>query len=393
MDMGAVGGLDGGGCRRLALTDEDRRGRDLFVRWARDAGCRVQIDGFGNIFAVRDGVEPDLPMVVLGSHLDTQPHGGLFDGILGVLAGLEVVRALNDAELATRRSIAVATWTNEEGTRFGSSLTGSKGFAGQLRSEEADRLTATDGSTFGAELDRIGYRGPCRLGPESVGCYLELHIEQGPILDQRGAPVGIVAGAQGARWFEVSITGRDGHAGATPHEMRADSFMAAARFATDMRAACLAADADSRFTIGRVDVEPGAVNTIPGHTTLSVDLRHPDGRLLDQLEDDVHGTLARIDGDEGTRSNARCTARVEPVAFDAGLVELLRGLAGPEAPIMTSGALHDACAIAAVAPTAMVFIPCRGGLSHNEAEWAEPEYVVQGAVLLGVAALRCANGP
>lgn len=393
MAMATVGGLSNGGCRRLALTDEDKAGRDLFVSWCRDAGCRVEWDEVGNIFAIRPGAEPELPIVLTGSHLDTQPNGGRFDGILGVLAGLEAVRACNDSGLVTRRSIAVADWANEEGPRFRVGLTGSRAFVGALSRAEIKALPSLEGPSYGEELARIGYAGSFDLGPDRIASYLELHIEQGPVLERMNRPIGIVESVQGVRWYEVTVSGSDRHAGATPHEMRADSLMTAARFAAAARARCLALDPAVRFTVGQLCVEPGSVNTVPGRAVFTIDLRHPDGALLDRIEVELSALLAEIDGEERTQSVSRITSRIDPVHFNRGLVATLCELAGSGALVMASGAVHDACALAAVVPAAMIFVPSRSGISHSHEEWTEPAQAAAGCALLARALLHLAEVP
>ncbi|MBS7542916.1 Zn-dependent hydrolase [Ancylobacter oerskovii] len=394
MAMAKIGALAHGGCCRLSLTDEDRQARDLFVRWAREAGCEVRVDPFGNIFATRAGRSADAAHVLVGSHLDTQPHGGRFDGVLGVLAGLEVVRALNAAGIETEHAVTVVNWTNEEGVRFSPGLTGSGGFVGAIRAYDTAAVTGVDGVPFYPELHRIGYGGAARLTSRLAG-YYELHIEQGPVLEGAGATIGIVEGIQGVRWLAVELAGEDRHAGTTPAADRRDAFMAAARLAIDARAAALALDRDFRITFGRVGVEPGSINTVPGRVTMSVDLRHSDVDLLDRVEKEIVEAVAALAGSEGTRGTVTRAMDVAPVRFDAAMQDNIEASAsglGIASQRLPSGAMHDASNLARIAPSAMIFVPSRGGISHNESEWTDPAQVADGCEVLARAVLRHATG-
>lgn len=374
MEMAAIGSIPDGGSCRLSLSDEDRQARDLFVRWCREAGCEVKVDPYGNVFALRPGKSGGSRHILVGSHLDTQPHGGRFDGVLGVLAALEVVRALNDHGIETENPIAIVNWTNEEGVRFKPGLTGSAGFAGFL---EHDGVTGTDGVDFFAELARIGYAGE-PLQDFDVHAYYELHIEQGPVLERIGAPVGIVDGIQGVRWYQIGLSGQDAHAGTTPMTDRKDAFMAAAALATDLRTKALAHHPDLRFTVGRVEVEPNSTNTIPGLTTLFIDLRHGDDLVLDGFEkimEDRVDTIARAETVDWTLEK---TMTVPPAKFDKAMQLRLEDAARTldlTPHTMPSGAMHDASSMARILPTAMVFVQSRDGISHNPAEWSSPEHV------------------
>lgn len=375
MEIARIGPIEGGGSCRLSLSDEDKRARDLFANWVRAAGCQLHVDAFGNMFGIREGLKPELPVVLVGSHLDTQPHGGRFDGVLGVLAGLEVIRSLNDRGLETEHSVAVVNWTNEEGVRFKPGLTGSKGFIGNL-SVHDEIISKMDGTSFFDELKRIGYAGAGEA--PAVGSYLELHIEQGTVLENAGLPVGIVSGVQGVRWFEIEMRGVDAHAGTTPMQTRRDSFMAAAELSIELRRRALALSPDIRLTFGRVDVEPNSQNTIPGLTRLGLDLRHQDAEILDAFEDAALQALSAVSETSGVAAVMRRTMDVTPVRFDPELVSALSTAAERmEVQFMTlpSGAMHDASSLALVVPTAMVFVQSRGGISHNPAEWSEPDHV------------------
>lgn len=382
MEMAEVGKIPGGGCRRLSLSPEDGAGRDLFGRWCREAGCAVEIDAFGNMFAIRRGlIRPDR-LVMTGSHLDTQPAGGRFDGIYGVLAGLEIVRTLNDLDARTGCSVAVVNWTNEEGARFSAAQTGSKGFAGKVSREEAYQLRGVDGSSFGEALAQIGYVGKGGPRPDQVECYVEAHIEQGPILESAGKAIGIVESAQAARWYQVVVSGQARHAGTTPAEMRRDAFMAASAFAVESRRRLLEMDPDIRFTIGRLELGTNAPNTVPGEASFTIDLRFPDDLILDRAETALRDALSDVDRREGTRSRLQATHLVPMVRFEADLTREIEVLAGDEGMRLSSGAMHDACTIAALVPTAMIFVPSRDGISHHPDEWLEPRRAASGAELL-----------
>lgn len=386
MEIARIGAIPGGGSCRLSLSDEDRQARDLFASWCLEAGCDVRVDPYGNMFAVRAGKGAGQPSILIGSHLDTQPHGGRFDGVLGVLAGLEIVRTLNDRGIVTERPVVVVNWTNEEGVRFKPGLTGSAGFAGYL---DPAAVTGSDGEDFFAELRRTGYAGTAREGFD-VLAYYELHIEQGPVLERADAAVGVVEGIQGVRWYKVSLAGRDAHAGTTPMDSRKDSFMAAAAIAFDLRATALKHDPDLRFTVGKVTVEPNSVNTVPGHAELLIDLRHRDDCVLDRFEDIIAAAVKRGAAQEGVDCAFTRTMTVPPVTFDPAMQERLVEAAlqvGVVPERLPSGAMHDASNMARIAPTAMVFVQSRDGISHNPAEWSSPAHVATACEVLARAVL------
>lgn len=390
MEIARIGAIPGEGSCRLSLTDEDRQARDLFATWCREAGCDVRVDPYGNIFALRAGKSAGQPCILVGSHLDTQPHGGRFDGVLGVLAGLEIVRALNDHEIETERSIVVVNWTNEEGVRFKPGLTGSAGFAGHL---DPAVVTGSDGEDFFAELRRIGYAGAA-MDDFDVLAYYELHIEQGPVLERADAAVGVVDGIQGVRWYEISLTGRDAHAGTTPMGNRKDSLMAAATIALDLRARAMTYEPDLRFTIGHVRIEPNSVNTIPGHATLLIDLRHGYDDVLDGFEEIIAERVGKIADQEGVQSAFRRTMTVPPAVFDHSMQERLVEAArhaGIVPERLPSGAMHDASSMARIVPTAMIFVQSRDGISHNPAEWSSPGHVATACEVLARALLSHAS--
>ena len=385
MEMARFGATAKGGCRRLALSDEDKQGRDCFVAWCEAAGCSVTIDRMGNIFARRPGRNNDLPPVVTGSHLDTQPHGGKFDGVYGVLAGLEVVRTLNDHGIETEAPVEVAVWTNEEGARFAPAMVASGVFAGAFELDFALACADPDGKTMGDELERIGYAGDEPCGGRPFAAFFEAHIEQGPILENEGKTVGVVEGVQGVRWYDVHVTGQDAHAGPTPMAVRRDALVAAAgviqavnRIGHDFQPGACA-------TVGVIEASPGSRNTIPGEVTFSVDLRHPDHEVLEQMNEALLAACEKAATDTGTEAKVEDIWYSPPVVFDEACVEAVRASAerlGYAHRPITSGAGHDAVYISRVAPTGMIFVPCAGGLSHNEEESAEADDLSAGCSVL-----------
>ena len=394
MEMAKIGATPGGGVCRLSLSDEDKISRDLFVSWAKNAGCHVRVDRVGNIFVRRPGAELDLPPVMTGSHLDTQPLGGRFDGAYGVLAGLEVVRALNDAHIRTRHPVDIVIWTDEEGCRFTTKTMGSAVFAG-LR-PEADVLDGVDpdGIRFGDELVRIGYAGPEPCGGFPVKAYFENHIEQGPILENEGLPVGAVLGAQGQRAFQITVTGEEGHAGTLPMNLRKDAFLGAARMADALNAVAFNHEHWPVITVGHVRVRPNSRNTIPGQTVFTIDSRHPDADTLAAVKAEMIAVCEGIAANMGLELDVLETNYSAVATFDAELVQSIREAAarwGLPCRDMFSGAGHDACKIAEVAPTAMIFVPCKDGVSHTEREDATPEDLAAGTQVLAQVMLDAAE--
>ncbi len=393
MEMAAIGATPAGGCDRQALTDADRAGRDLFRRWCEEAGLAVTVDEMGCMMAQRPGREDHLPPVAMGSHLDTQPTGGRFDGPLGVLAGLEVMRALNDAGLTTRRPLVLVNWTNEEGCRFAPAMLASGVFAGVFDRDWAWARTDAAGRRFGDELARIGYRGtvPCRARPWH--CHFELHIEQGPILEREGKVIGVVTGAQGTRWYDAELRGRAAHAGTTPMDARRDALAGAAEAVLALER--LARETEGAVaTAGILEVVRGARNIVPGQVRLSVDLRHPDDGAADALEARFAAELAAIAARRGLEHAFTRIWAFPALRFDEGCIAAVRRAAEAEGlpwRAMVSGAGHDSCYVARVVPTAMIFVPCRDGLSHNEAEWCEPEHCAAGCRVLLRAVLEMAE--
>jgi len=387
METARIGATPKGGIKRLTLTDLDREVRDWFRAACAEAGCEVAFDDLGNIFAVRPGRNPALPPIAIGSHLDTQPTGGKYDGVIGVLAGLEVLRTLNDLGIETEAPIAVIDWTNEEGSRFAPAMLASGVFAGVFDRAYADSRTDREGVGFGAELERIGYRGEEKCGARKLSAHFELHIEQGPILEAEGKTIGIVTGVQGMRWYEVTVTGAESHAGSTPMPLRLDALLGAARMIEAVSEAALAHAPGGVGTVGLIESQPNSRNVIPGQVFFTVDLRHPSDDAVAAMEAAMRAAFERIAAAAKLTLAVECVWNSPAVRFDAGCIDSVRRAAaagGYPAREITSGAGHDSAYVARVAPTTMIFVPCENGLSHNEAERAEPEHVAAGAqVLLG----------
>lgn len=390
--MGRIGALPGGGCRRLALTPDDGAGRDLFVLWCREAGCDISVDSVGNIYARRSGRDVAAPAVATGSHLDTQPHGGKFDGIYGVLAGLEVVRSLNDHNIETDAPIDVIVWTNEEAARFHPPLTGSSTFVGALTPAFVHQIETVDGSRVGEDLRAIGYLGDECPGSRLLDSFFEAHIEQGPILEAENKTIGVVTQIQGLRFMSVTVTGEDGHAGTLPMDRRRDALLGTAKMIQFLNALAVESDPLARITVGFLQVEPNSGSTVPGAVRFSIDLRHPESEVLAKLHRTVHRRLPEMGASAGLRVDIADSMAKEPVRFDAGIQSLIQHASdalGLPSRRIVSGAGHDAMNLARVAPTGMIFVPCAGGISHNEAESADPDHLAAGAdVLLRVMTAR-----
>ena len=385
MEMAKIGATEKGGCCRLALTDLDRQARDQFVRWCEAAGCSIKIDKMGNIFARRPGKNNDLAPVMTGSHLDTQPTGGRFDGVFGVLAGLEVVRSLNDLGVETERPVEVAVWTNEEGSRFAPAMVASGVFAGEFDLEYGLGRSDADGKTMGEELRRIGYAGAEEVGGREVHAFFETHIEQGPILEAENKTIGIVTDAQGQRWYELTLTGVESHAGPTPMTRRKDALLGAARIVELVNATGLDNAPVACATVGMMQVHPNSRNVIPGKVFLTVDFRHPDDDVLAEMDAALRSGIEKIAGEIGLEYELEQIFYYQPLHFDESCIAAVReGAAafGYAAREIVSGAGHDACYMAKVAPTAMVFVPCIDGISHNEVEDAKPEWITAGGNVL-----------
>jgi len=381
-EIGAIEGTHG--CARLALTDEDRAGRDLVVSWMRDLGLEITIDGIGNVVGVMDG-EGDGPPVMTGSHIDTVRTGGRYDGNLGVLAGLEVIETLQSAGVTPARDLAVAFFTDEEGARFPPDMLGSLVYAGGMGVEEAHAIVGIDGAVLGEELDRIGYLGAAPLPGQVPHAFVELHVEQGPVLETDGVTIGAVTGVQGISWTEVTVTGQSNHAGTTPMHLRKDPGVVAVRTAAFVRELADDLGAPQVATVGRMELHPNLVNVVPASATFTIDLRHTDNAVLVEAEQRTHAFLAAAAADEGCTVETRSLARFDRVAFDdrvVGTVELAAAAHGHSVMRMPSGAGHDAQMLARVCPTGMVFVPSVDGLSHNPAEYTAPADLEAGANVL-----------
>ncbi len=383
-ELAAIGATADGSCCRLALTDEDRAGRDLVVRWMRELGLEVRIDPVGNIFGLRRGAE-DVEPVMTGSHIDTVRTGGRYDGNLGVLGGLEVVQVLNEAGIVTRRPLAVGVFTDEEGARFAPDMLGSLVYAGGLPLAQAYATVSIDGKVLKEELARIGYLGDAPLPLARPHAFVELHIEQGPVLDSEGITIGAVENLQGISWQEVSITGQSNHAGTTPMRLRHDAGYCAAAIGHFLRQLAREIGGSQVATVGKVDLHPNLINVIAARARLTVDLRNTDEALLAEAERRLAGFLEQLAADEGVQVEAKTLARFEPVLFDKGVADLIARTAvklGHSCRPMTSGAGHDAQMMARLCPTAMIFVPSVGGISHNPAEHTEPAHLAAGADVL-----------
>ncbi len=393
-EIGAIAGTTG--ASRLAFTDADRRGRDLVATWMEDLGLAITIDGIGNLVGrwLPDGVDPTLQPVMTGSHIDTVRTGGRYDGNLGVLAGLEIVETLATAGVTPARPLAVAVFSNEEGARFPPDMMGSLVYVGGLGLEEAYAIEGIDGTTVGAELDRIGYRGsaPCPgLVPHR---FVELHIEQGPVLERHGIQIGVVEGVQGISWTEVTVDGQSNHAGTTPMALRHDAGYVAARIATSVRELALALGPPQVATVGMIELRPNLVNVVPAEATLTVDLRNTDNDVLIEAEHRLAAVLDRLAEEEGVGISTRTLARFDPVSFDPQMVDLIETTArslGSTTMRLPSGAGHDAQMLARICPTAMIFTPSHRGISHNPAEHTDPADLAAGANVLLQAMLALAG--
>lgn len=387
-DLAQLGARTDGGVARLTLDDNDIQARLWLAEQAKAIGCQVRVDPLGNMFVRLPGTDPDLPPITTGSHLDSQPTGGKYDGAYGVLAGLAALRAFREAGVQPRHSLEVVSWTNEEGMRFAPGTSGSACFAGVRREDETRALTDADGISFGEALDaclaRLDEAGieRCPLGTP-MQTFIELHIEQGPILERQGAPTGIVTGIQGVGWFECEVRGTANHAGTTPRAARQDALEGACALAAALRSAACDDEDLLRFTIGRFQVFPGSVNTIPERVLFTIDLRHPNAGTLDTLETHFQALAAQ--------DWAGCTAaltplsRIDPIAFPEVVTDVIAEAAaelGQNAPWLVSGAFHDAIHLAGHCPTGMIFIPCKGGISHHPSESIDANDAIEGARLL-----------
>ena len=389
MDLAKIGALDNGGVCRLAASPEDGAGRDLFAAWCRDVGLEIDIDQIGNMYARRRGRRNDLPPVMIGSHLDTQPTGGKFDGAFGVLTGLEIVRYLNDNGIDTDHPIEIVNWTNEEGCRFQPSSLGAEVYAGNVSLDEALTREDLDGKRLGDELRAINYLGKAPVTGRAARAYLEAHIEQGPILEEENCPVGIVDGAMGINAYEVNLVGQEAHTGTTPIDRRRDALLGAAKITIAVNELARRYEPNGRATVAHLRITPNARSVVAGRVTLTSDCRHTSPEALQRMNDELQKIFQDVSRDNGLTMESRIYWSVPARRFDpscvAALTEATKEL-GYTYRTLSSGAGHDAIPVSQVVPTAMLFVPSKGGLSHNEAEYTSPEELAAGCeVVLGAA--------
>lgn len=394
MEMAKIGPGLRGGNNRQTLTDEDGTGRRLFQSWCEKAGMTMGVDTMGNMFFTRQGTDPDALPVYVGSHLDTQPTGGKYDGVLGVLGGLELIRTLNDLNIKTKHPIVVVNWTNEEGTRFAPAMLASGVFAGLHEEEWAYNREDAKGKKFGDELERIGWKGDEKVGARKIHALFELHIEQGPILEAEGKEIGVVTHGQGLWWLQITLTGKESHTGSTPMPMRKNAGLGMARITELVHKAAMGHQPNAVGAIGHVDVYPNSRNVIPGKVVFTVDIRSPDLGILDAMKTEIETNAPKIAKELGLEIEIEDVGHFDPVTFDEGCVTAVRNAAerlGYSHRNIVSGAGHDACWINRIAPTAMVMCPCVDGLSHNEDEEISKEWAAAGTDVLLHAVLETAE--
>ncbi|QIE41834.1 Zn-dependent hydrolase [Meridianimarinicoccus aquatilis] len=394
MEMAQIGPGIAGGNNRQTLTDDDAKGRALFQTWCEAAGMTMGVDEMGTMFARREGTDPDALPVYVGSHLDTQPTGGKYDGVLGVLGGLEIIRTLNDLGIRTKHPIVVTNWTNEEGTRFAPAMLASGVFAGMHTQDWAYDREDAEGLKFGDELARIGWKGDEPVGARKMHAFFELHIEQGPILEAEDTAIGVVTHGQGLWWLEVTLTGKDSHTGSTPMNMRVNAGLGMARITELVHTIAMENQPAAVGAIGQANVYPNSRNVIPGKAVFTIDFRSPDQSKLDGMKARLEAEAPKIAADLGLGIEIEPVGHFDPVTFDPGCVGAVRAAAerlGYSHMDLISGAGHDACWINRVAPTAMVMCPCVDGLSHNEAEEISPEWAAAGANVLFHAVVETAE--
>jgi len=385
MDLAKIGATDKGGVKRLALTDLDRQGRDLVVQWAKEAGLSITVDKIGNVFMRREGSNPSLPPIVTGSHIDTQPTGGKFDGNYGVLAGLEVVRTLNDSNIKTEAPIEVAFWTNEEGSRFVPVMMGSGVFCGAFSLETAYAARDVDGRSVGEELERIGYQGEQTPGDHPIGAYFETHIEQGPVLEDEDKVIGVVPAVMGLSWYDCTVEGMEAHAGPTPMHLRRDALQVATSIMQETVAIANRYPPYGRGTVGMVQVFPNSRNVIPGRVKFSIDLRNVNDELLNTMHEEMTAFVDRTSRETGLKITLERVSYYPPCPFHPDCVGAVRKAAaklGYSTMDVVSGAGHDAIYVARLAPAGMIFVPCKDGISHNEIEDAQPAHLEAGCNVL-----------
>jgi N-carbamoyl-L-amino-acid hydrolase len=394
MEMAKIGPGIAGGNNRQTVTDEDGEGRHLFKRWCEAAGLEMGLDEMGTMFARREGTDPSLPPVYVGSHLDTQPTGGKYDGVLGVLGGLEVVRSLNDLGIKTKHPIVVTNWTNEEGSRFAPAMMASGVFAGVLDQADVYGHVDKQGKKFGEELERIGWKGTETVGDRKIHAFFELHIEQGPILEDEGIDIGVVTHGQGLKWLQVTLTGKEAHTGSTPMPKRRNAGLGMARVIELVHEIAMDYQPDAVGAVGHMEVYPNSRNIIAGRTVFTVDIRSPEKEVLDAMDGRIREGIDTICEALDIQYKIEQVGAFDPVTFDAGCVKAIRDAAdrlGYSHRNIVSGAGHDACWINRVAPTAMVMCPCVDGLSHNEAEEITKEWASAGADVLFHAVVETAG--
>jgi N-carbamoyl-L-amino-acid hydrolase len=385
MELAQIGATDKGGVKRLALTDLDRQGRDLVVKWAKAEGLAVTVDAIGNVFMRREGANPNLPPVVTGSHIDTQPTGGKFDGNYGVLAGLEVVRTLNERGIRTEAPIEVAFWTNEEGSRFVPVMMGSGVFCGAFSLETAYAARDVDGKSVGEELERIGYRGSQTPGDHPIGAYFETHIEQGPVLEDANRVIGVVPAVMGLSWYDCTVSGMEAHAGPTPMHLRRDALQVATTIMQETVAIANRYPPYGRGTVGMVQVFPNSRNVIPGQVKFSIDLRNVTDELLNTMHAEIEAFVERTRRETGLAIDLQRVSYYPPCPFHPDCVDAVRAATaklGYSTMDVVSGAGHDAIYVARLAPAGMIFVPCKDGISHNEIEDAQPAHLEAGCNVL-----------
>ena len=394
MEMAKIGPGVAGGNNRQTLTDEDGEGRHLFKRWCDEAGLEMGVDEMGTMFARREGTDPDALPVYVGSHLDTQPTGGKYDGVLGVLGGLEIIRTLNDLGIRTKHPIVVTNWTNEEGTRFAPAMLASGVFAGMHELDWAYARQDRDGKRFGDELERIGWKGEEKVGARKIHAFFELHIEQGPILEDEGIDIGVVTHGQGLWWLQVTLTGKDSHTGSTPMPKRRNAGLGMARVTELVHEVAMDYQPDAVGAIGHVEVYPNSRNVIPGKAVFTIDIRSPNEEVLNEMRARIEAGIEQICEAMDIGFEVETVGHFDPVTFDEGCVKAIRDAAerlGYSHRDIVSGAGHDACWINRVAPTAMVMCPCVDGLSHNEAEEISKDWAKAGADVLFHAVVETAE--
>lgn len=394
MEMAKIGPGIAGGNNRQTLTDADGEARHLFQDWCQASGMTMGVDQMGTMFATLPGTDPEALPVYLGSHLDTQPTGGKYDGVLGVLGALEVIRTIRDLGIQTRRPLVVVNWSNEEGARFAPAMLASAVFAGAVTQDYAYGRRDLDGKTYGEELARIGWVGTEATGARKIHSYFELHIEQGPLLEAEGKDIGVVTHVQGVWWLEFTLTGKDQHTGSTPMEARVNAGLAMARIMELAQKAAMENQPNAKAGVGQMQFWPNSRNVLPGKVVFTVDMRSVEVETLARLRETIEGSARTICADLGVGCEVEVVAHFEPITFDPALVDMVRGAAdrlGYSRRDIVSGAGHDACWVASVAPATMIFCPCVGGLSHNEAEEITPQWAKAGAEVLLHAVLEAAE--